>query len=79
MRIGFTVDQVIILQAGSSDESFAQITAEAGRVCGAQSDVLVEVFCDAGRHARLAVGVASLPANMCLEIQAVLQLTTTAE
>ena len=49
------------------------------RVIDAASDVLVEVFGDAGRHARLAVGVASLPANMCLEIQAVLQLTTTAE
>lgn len=47
------------------------------RVIDAASDVLVEVFGDAGRHARLAVGVASLPANMCLEIQAVLQLTTT--
>ena len=48
------------------------------RVIDAASDVLVEVFGDAGRHARLAVGVASLPANMCLEIQAVLQLTSTA-
>ena len=46
------------------------------RVIDAASDVLVEVFGDAGRHARLAVGVASLPANVCLEIQAVLQLTT---
>lgn len=49
------------------------------RVIDAASDLLSEVFGDAGRHARLAVGVASLPANMCLEIQAVLQLTTTAE
>lgn len=46
------------------------------RVIDAASDVLVEVFGDAGRHTRLAVGVASLPANMCLEIQAVLQLTS---
>ena len=44
-------------------------------VIDAASDVLVQVFGEAGRHARLAVGVASLPANMCLEIQAVLQLT----
>ncbi len=44
------------------------------RVIDAASDVLLEVFGDAGRHARLAVGVASLPANMCLEIQAVLQV-----
>lgn len=49
------------------------------RVIDAASDVFVEVFGDAGRHARLAVGVASLPANMCLEIQAVLELTSTSE
>lgn len=41
-------------------------------VIDAASDVLVEVFGDAGRHARLAVGVSSLPANLVLEIQATL-------
>jgi enamine deaminase RidA (YjgF/YER057c/UK114 family) len=45
------------------------------RVIDAASDVFVAVFGDAGRHARLAVGVGSLPANMCLEIQAVVQFT----
>ncbi len=39
-------------------------------VIDAASDLLVEVFGDAGRHTRLAVGVASLPANLVLEIQA---------
>jgi enamine deaminase RidA (YjgF/YER057c/UK114 family) len=37
--------------------------------------VLVEVFGDAGQHTRLAVGVASLPANLVLEIQALLIVT----
>jgi len=41
-------------------------------VIDAASDVLVEVFGDSGRHARLAVGVSSLPANLVLEIQATL-------
>ncbi len=41
-------------------------------VIDAASDVLVEVFGDAGRHSRLAVGVSSLPANLVLEIQATL-------
>jgi enamine deaminase RidA (YjgF/YER057c/UK114 family) len=41
-------------------------------VIDAASDVFVEVFGDAGRHARLAVGVSSLPANLVLEIQATL-------
>jgi enamine deaminase RidA (YjgF/YER057c/UK114 family) len=39
-------------------------------VIDAASDVLVEVLGEAGRHTRLAVGVASLPANLVLEIQA---------
>ncbi len=39
-------------------------------VIDAASDVFVDVFGDAGRHSRLAVGVASLPANMVLEITA---------
>lgn len=44
-------------------------------VIDAASDVLVEIFGDAGRHARLAVGVSSLPANLVLEIQATLVVT----
>jgi hypothetical protein len=37
--------------------------------------VLVDVFGEAGRHTRLAVGVASLPANLVLKIQALLIIT----
>jgi enamine deaminase RidA (YjgF/YER057c/UK114 family) len=42
-------------------------------VIDAASDVFVDVFGEAGRHSRLAVGVGSLPGNLCLEIQAVVQ------
>lgn len=45
-------------------------------VIDAASDVLIEVFGDAGHHARLAVGVSSLPANLVLEIQATLVVRT---
>jgi enamine deaminase RidA (YjgF/YER057c/UK114 family) len=44
-------------------------------VIDAASEVLVDVFGDAGKHTRLAVGVASLPANLVLEIQALLIIT----
>jgi enamine deaminase RidA (YjgF/YER057c/UK114 family) len=44
-------------------------------VIDAASDVLVDVFGDAGRHTRLAIGVASLPANLVLEVQAQLVVT----
>jgi len=41
-------------------------------VIDAASRVFVEVFGDRGRHARLAVGVAALPAGLALEIELVL-------
>jgi enamine deaminase RidA (YjgF/YER057c/UK114 family) len=44
------------------------------RVIDGASDLLVEVFGEAGKHARLAVGVASLPAGMALEFEMVVQV-----
>jgi enamine deaminase RidA (YjgF/YER057c/UK114 family) len=38
------------------------------------SDLLVEVFGDAGRHARSAIGVAELPFDLAIEIEAVVQV-----
>jgi enamine deaminase RidA (YjgF/YER057c/UK114 family) len=43
-------------------------------VIDAASEVLVTVFGDRGRHARLAVGVAALPGDLVLEIEAVLTI-----
>jgi enamine deaminase RidA (YjgF/YER057c/UK114 family) len=44
------------------------------KVINGCSDLMVEVFGDAGRHARLAVGVNSLPADIALEVQAIIAL-----
>lgn len=38
------------------------------------SDLLVEVFGDKGRHARSAVGVASLPFNAAVEVEAIVEV-----
>lgn len=38
------------------------------------SDLLVEVFGERGRHARSAVGVASLPVNISVEIEAIFEV-----
>jgi enamine deaminase RidA (YjgF/YER057c/UK114 family) len=38
------------------------------------SDLMVEVFGDAGRHARSAVGVYRLPMNFAVEVDAVIQI-----
>lgn len=43
-------------------------------VADGASDVLVAAFGDRGRHARLAVGVSSLPADLALEVQAVIAI-----
>ena len=39
------------------------------------SDLMVQVFGDAGRHARSAVGVASLPSGVAVEVDAIVSLT----
>jgi enamine deaminase RidA (YjgF/YER057c/UK114 family) len=43
-------------------------------VINGASDLLVQVFGERGKHARLAVGVSSLPANLALEITAVVEI-----
>jgi len=43
-------------------------------VVNGASDLFVEVFGDAGRHARAAVGVSSLPRNAAVEIEAIFEV-----
>jgi enamine deaminase RidA (YjgF/YER057c/UK114 family) len=38
------------------------------------SDLLIEVFGEAGRHARSAVGMAELPHDICVEIELIAQV-----
>lgn len=44
------------------------------KVINGCSDLLVNVLGDAGRHARSAVGMGSLPGNMSVEIEAILEI-----
>jgi enamine deaminase RidA (YjgF/YER057c/UK114 family) len=44
------------------------------KVINGASDLMVEVFGEKGRHARSAVGVPSLPMNLSVEIEAVIEL-----
>ena len=39
------------------------------------SDLFVEVFGESGRHARSAVGMGSLPMNIPVEIEAIVEVT----
>ena len=63
------VDRVVHLSGVVN--STPTFTGQTG-VIDAASRVLVDVFGDRGRHARLAVGVAALPADLALEIELVL-------
>lgn len=44
------------------------------KVIDAASELLIEVFGEAGRHARSAVGLASLPVGIAVEIEAVIEV-----
>ncbi len=43
-------------------------------VVNGASDFMVEVFGDAGRHARAAVGSSSLPRNVAVEVEAIFEI-----
>lgn len=53
--------------------------AHTPQVINGASDLLIEVFGDEGRHARVAVGVAALPRNATVEVQMVVAVTPEAE
>jgi enamine deaminase RidA (YjgF/YER057c/UK114 family) len=44
------------------------------QVINGASNLLVEVFGDAGKHARAAVGVASLPFGVAVEVEATFEI-----
>jgi enamine deaminase RidA (YjgF/YER057c/UK114 family) len=48
---------------------------EQPQVVNGASDLMVEVFGDAGRHARAAVGVGSLPGGAAVEVDAIFEVT----
>ncbi|MFM7224937.1 MAG: RidA family protein [Actinomycetota bacterium] len=65
------VEQVVHLSGVVN--STPDFIGQTGVIDGA-SEVFVAVFGDRGRHARLAVGVAALPGDLVLEIEAVIDL-----
>lgn len=62
-----------IVRVGGYVNCPADFTAQSSIVNGA-SDLLVEIFGEAGRHARAAVGVASLPAGAPVEIEMIVEV-----
>jgi len=48
--------------------------ADQPKVVNGASDLLVQVFGDEGKHARVAVGVAALPLGACVEVEFLFEL-----
>jgi len=48
--------------------------SEQPKVANGASDLMTQIFGDAGRHGRAAVGAAELPMNACVEVEAVAEL-----
>jgi enamine deaminase RidA (YjgF/YER057c/UK114 family) len=51
---------------------------EQPQVINGASDFMTEVFGERGRHARTAVGVAALPSNAAVEVEAIFEISTRA-
>lgn len=44
------------------------------KVINGASDLFVEIFGEAGRHARSAIGVSALPLGSCVEVEAIIEI-----
>ena len=62
-----------IVKLGAFISSTADFTDQP-KVANGASELMQAVFGDAGRHARLAVGVASLPYDIALEIELIVEV-----
>lgn len=52
----------------------AETFTEQPKVANGASDLMAEVFGDAGKHTRSAVGVAQLPFGVCVEVDAIFEI-----
>jgi len=72
--LGGDLDRVVrIVKLGGFVQAGADFTAVPAVINGC-SDLMVEVFGDAGRHARAAVGVYKLPLGFAVEVDAVVEV-----
>lgn len=69
-----TLDRVVRIVRLTGHVASAEGFTQQPAVINGASDLLVQVFGEAGRHARLALGAAELPLNMCIELELILQV-----
>lgn len=70
---GGDLDRVRVLRLTGYVNCTPDFTSQPQVVNGA-SDAMVEIFGDAGRHARSAVGVASLPGGVAVEVEGIFEI-----
>ena len=69
-----TLDRVVQVLRVTGFVASAPGFYEQPTVINGASDLLVAALGDAGRHTRSAIGVANLPLNTCVEIDAILKI-----
>ncbi len=69
-----TLDRISRIVRVSGFVSSSQEFFEQPKIINAASDLLFEIFGDKGKHARVAVGVASLPLNSAVEIDLIAEI-----
>jgi enamine deaminase RidA (YjgF/YER057c/UK114 family) len=69
-----TLDRVVRVVRVTGHVASAEGFTQQPAVINGASDLLVQIFGEAGRHARLALGAAELPLNMCIELELILQV-----
>ena len=73
-----SLDKVVrIVSLQGYVQSTPEFTDQPKAINGA-SDLLIEIFGDAGRHARVALGAAALPLNAAVEISMIVAVEPTA-
>jgi enamine deaminase RidA (YjgF/YER057c/UK114 family) len=70
-----TLDKISRIVRVSGFVSSSQEFYEQPKIINAASDLLYEIFGEKGKHARIAVGVASLPLNSAVEIDLIAEIT----
>jgi len=69
-----SLDRVLRIVRVSGHVASADGFTQQPAVINGASELLVEIFGEAGRHARLALGAAELPLNMAIELELILEI-----
>jgi enamine deaminase RidA (YjgF/YER057c/UK114 family) len=69
-----SLDKVISIISATGYVNAVPGFADSPKVINGASDLLIEVFGEAGRHVRAAIGVAALPRNALVELQLTVEI-----